>query len=313
MKLGTYKNLKVKGMDTAVSEAELARSITNLQRKNGVFYHIDERPAKVGDVVVLNYEGFINSKPFAGGKATHHRIVLGEGKMVPGFEEQIVGKTMGAEFKIQVQFPPDYANRQLAGKDAVFSVTLLFVGREEIPAFDDAFALDFSEFTTAAELADFLKQSLAAKKEASEYERMQADLLTQIIADSEIPLDEDVLEELQEEVFAEKLEELQLQGMSLEEYLQKSHQTLEDIRYQCRKKARRSYEQTAVLNAIALEEGFEAAPEELEEAICEAAFYADMEPMEYFETMDEDELTGMKLQILCDKAMELIKETAEYI
>ncbi|MBQ8663830.1 MAG: trigger factor [Eubacterium sp.] len=313
MKLGTYRNLKVKGIDKTVSDVELKRSIINLQRKNALFYHIDERPAQAGDVVVLNYEGFLNGRPFAGGKATHHRMVLGEGKMVPGFEEQIVGKTMGDAFEIQVQFPLDYANSQLAGKAAVFFATLLLVGREEIPDFDDDFALDFSECTTAAEFAATLKLSLEAKKEASEYERVQADLLTQIIEVSDIPLDEDVLEELQEEVFAEKLEELELQGMSLETFLQKSHQTIEDVQYQCRKKARRSYEQTAVLNAIALEEGFDVTPEELEEAIYDAAFYADMEPLEFFDSMGEEELTGIKLQILCDKAMELVKETAEFI
>lgn len=313
MNLGKYKYLKVKGPDTTVSEAELARSITNLQRKNAVFYHIDERPAQAGDVVVINYEGFVGGKPFLGGKATHHRMILGEGKLVPGFEEQITGKIMGDAFEIQVRFPQDYANRSLAGKEAVFATTLLFVGREEIPVFDDDFALDFSSFSTAAELSDSLVQSLAAKKEASEYERIQADLLTQIIEDTEIPVNEAVIDELQEEVFEEKLEELELQGMSLEEFLKKSHQTLEDIQYQCRKKARRSFQETAVLHAIALQEGFELSEEELEEAICEAAFYADMDPMEYFDAMDEEELTGIKLQILCDKAMELVRETAELL
>ncbi len=290
MKLGIYKNLKVKGIDVTVSEAELACSITNMQRKNALFYHIDERPAKAGDVVVLNYEGLVAGKPFAGGKATHHRMVLGEGKMIPGFEDQIIGKTMGDEFQIQVRFPQDYIKRELAGREAVFATTLVFVGKEEIPVFDDDFALDFSSYRTAAELADFLKQSLEAKKEAGEYERIQTELLTQIIEGSEIPINQEIIDELSEEFFEEKLEELELQGMSLEECLKRSQQTIEDIRYQCIKKARRSYCETAVLYAIALEEGFEVYEEEL-----------------------EDELDGVELQILCDKAMELVRETAEYV
>lgn len=312
MILGKYRELVVKGPDVTVAPQELERSITNMQRKNSVFIHIDDRPARGGDVVVLNYEGFVGGKTFLGGKATHHRMVLGEGKFIPGFEDQIVGKNAGDVFDIQVRFPDDYPNRQLAGKDGVFATTLLFVGQEEIPDFDDDFALDFSTFSTAEELKESLIVNLQAKKEGAELERIQEELLTQIIEGSEIPVNEDVIDELQEEVFEEKLEDIEAQGMTLEEFLKRSHQTLEDIQYQCRKKARRSFQETAVLHAIAMEEEMEVYEEELEEALWEVAFYEEMDPMEMLESMGEEELTGIKLQILCDKAMELVKETAIY-
>ena len=313
MKLGTYKNLVVKRPNTEVTKAELDQSIINLQRKNGVFYHVDERPAQLGDVVVLNYEGFIDGKPFLGGKATHHRLVLGEGKFIPGFEEQILGHFMGEVFQIRVTFPMNYANSHVAGKDAIFETELVFMGWEEIPEFDDDFALDFSTFETAAELKDSLMVSLQAKKEANEEERIQEELLTQIIEDSVIPMEETLLEELAGEYFAEKEEELELQGMSMETYLKATHQTIEDIEYQCRKKARRSFEQTSVLQAIAIAEGIEVEVEELQDVIYAAAFYEEMDPMELLGAMDEEEVTGMKLQILCDKAMALVRENAVYI
>lgn len=313
MKLGTYKNLVVKRPNTEVTKAELDQSIINLQRKNGVFYHVDERPAQVGDVVVLNYEGFIDDKPFLGGKATHHRLVLGEGKFIPGFEEQILGHFMGEVFQICVTFPMNYANSHVAGKDAIFETELVFMGWEEIPEFDDDFALDFSTFETAAELKDSLMVSLQAKKEANEEERIQEELLTQIIEDSVIPMEETLLEELAGEYFAEKEEELELQGMSMETYLKATHQTIEDIEYQCRKKARRSFEQTSVLQAIAIAEDIEVEVEELQDVIYAAAFYEEMDPMELLGAMDEEEVTGMKLQILCDKAMALVRENAVYI
>lgn len=313
MRLGKYKNIVVKGSNAEVTEAELEQSITNLQRKHSLFYHIDERPAQAGDVIVLNYEGFIDGKSFLGGKATHHRMVLGEGKFIPGFEEQILGHVMGDVFPIDVTFPEHYGNVQVAGKDAIFETELVFVGREEIPEFDDDFALDFSSFQTAEELKESLVISLQAKKQASEEERIQEQLLTKIIEDSEIPMDEEVIAELAEEYMEEKEEELELQGMSMETYLRASHQTIADVEYQCRKKARRRFAQTAVLHAIALAEGIEASEEELQDALCEAAFYADMDPIKFYETLDEEELTGMQLQILCDKAMELVRTCAEYI
>lgn len=312
MKLGKYRGLVVKGPDITVAPQELERSITNMQRKNSVFIHIDDRPAQAGDVAVLNYEGFVGGQTFLGGKATHHRMVLGEGKFIPGFEEQIIGRTAGDEFDIQVLFPENYPNRQLAGKEGVFVTKLLFVGQEEIPAFDNDFALDFSTFSTAEELKESLIVNLQAKKEGAELARIQEELLTQIIEDSEIPVNEEIIDELQEEVFEEKLEDIEAQGMTLEDFLKRSHQTLEDIQYQCRKKARRSFQETAVLHAIAMEEDFEVYEEELEEAVWAEAMYEEMDPMELLESMEEEELTGIKLQILCDKAMELVKETAIY-
>lgn len=313
MKLGTYKNLKVNAPDLTVSEKELKRSITNMQAKNSVFIHIDDRPAQNGDLIILNYEGFVDGKPFTGGKATHHRMYLGLGKFIPGFEEQIVGKHVGETFDIQVRFPDNYANRQLAGKDAVFTTTLVFMGIDDIPEFDDDFALDFSSFKTAAELADSLEQTLLAKKEGAEQERIQQELLTQIIDNSEILISDEIIDELQEEVFEERMYDLELRGISLEDYLKHSHQTIEDIQYQCRKKARRNYQETAVLHAIAIEEGFEISEEELVEAIYETVGYDETEAMELLENMDEDELTGLQLQILCDKAMNLAMKSAKYV
>ena len=313
MKLGNYRNLKVKGPDLSVSPKELERSITNMQRKNSVFIHIDDRPARQGDVVVLNYEGFVDGQAFLGGKATHHRMILGSGKFIPGFEEQIEGRTMGETFDIQVQFPENYANRQLAGKEAVFKTTLLFVGEEDIPVFDDDFALDFSSFSTAEELKESLMVNLVAKREAAEQERIQEELLTQIIDGSEIPVNEDIIDELEEELIEEMVEDIENQGMTLEEFLKRSHQTVEDIRYQCRKKARRNFQETAVLHAIAMSEDLEILEEEMEEAVWDLAFYEEMDPMELLESMDEEELTGIKLQIYCDKAMELVKDSAQYI
>ncbi len=313
MKLGKYKGIKVKAVDLTVKEQELQRSISNMQRKNSVFIHVDERPAKLGDVVVLNYEGYVEGKPFLGGKATHHRMRLGENKFLPGFEAQIVGKTMGDVFEIPVKFPEAYANEQVAGKEALFKTELLFVGIEDIPEFDDEFALDFSSFATADELKESLFISLRAKREAAEEKRIQEELLSRIIEDSEIELSEDVLEELAEEVFEEKQIDLESQGLALEDYLKHSCQTLEDVYEQCWQKAKRSYQETTVLHGIAMKEEFEISEEELEEAVWEIAFYEGIDPRELLETMEEEELTGIKLQLYCDKAMELVRENAVYI
>ena len=313
MKLGTYKHLAVKAADLAVSEKELEHSVLNMRRKNSVFTHVDDRPARNGDLVVLNYEGFVDGKPFAGGKATHHRLYLGSGKFIPGFEEQIVGRYTGETFDIPIHFPEDYANRELAGQDAVFTTTIVVMGTDEIPEFDDDFALDFSGFSTATELADSLKQTLLAKKEGAEQERIRGELLTQIIETSEIPVSDDILDELQDEVFDERMYQLEQQGISLEDYLKHSRLTMDDLMYQCRKQARRSYQETAVLHAIAMKERFQVSDEELAEAVYEIAFYDDLDPEELLETMDEEELTGIRLQILCDKAMDLVLDTADYI
>lgn len=310
MKLGKYKGLEVKGPDLHISDWELNRSITNMQRKNALFYHIDERPAQMGDVVVINYKGFVDGKPFLGGKATHHRIVLGEEKFLPGFEEQIIGRTMGDHFDIETVFPADHANRKLAGKDVCYQTELLFVGREETPAFDDDFALDFSTFATAEELKESLLAGLRAKRESSEDERIQEELLTQVIEGAEIYVNEEVIGEFAKDVLQEQIEEIEANGMTLEGFLKCTHQTMEDLRDQCHKKARRNFQETVALHAIAMEEGLEISEEEINETVWKMAFYEDIDPVEMLESMEDAELTGIKLQIYCDKAMDLVRETA---
>lgn len=312
MKLGKYKGLEVKKADLSVTQQEIEQMIRNMQRKHAVVYHIDERPAQVGDVVILNYEGFIDGASFLGGRATHHRLVLGEDKWIADLEAQIIGKTMGTSFEAVVSFPITHANQEIAGKEAVFQIDLLVVGREEIPDFDDAFAKDFSSFSSAEELRDSFCTNLIAKKEAAEEKRIQEELLSMVIADAEIPLPKDVLEELAEEIFAEKEEDLIEQGLSGEEFLKRSHQTLDGWMESCSEQARRRYQETAVLHAIAQAEGLTVSEEEMEEVICEMAFYEGMDAFEFAAQLDEDTLTGIELQILCDGAMEIVRTHAQY-
>lgn len=313
MKLGAYKNLKVKAPDETIPEAELSRSISNMRKKNALFFHIDDRAAQIGDLVVINYDGSIHGQPFLGGKAHHHRMILGSGKFIPGFEEQIVGHFIGDVFDINVTFPTSYANPQLAGQNATFHTELVFMGYEEVPAFDDDFALNFSSFATAKELRDSLLTSLQAKKAAAEQERIQQDLLTQIITASEIPENEEILAELQEEYFEERLYDLELQGITLEDYLVRSHLTIEDIQHQCSQKARREYQQTAILHAIADAENFTVSDEDLMEAIYQLVDFHEDAAMEMWKNLEDEQRIGLELQLLCDQAMQFVLETAIYI
>lgn len=313
MRLGAYKGLEVKAADLTVQEKELERMVRNTQRKNAVIYHIDERPAQDGDVVFVNYEGHVQGSPYRGGKAVHHRMVLGEHKGLPGFEEQIVGHTMGEQFEICVSVPVEHANEQIAGLDVVFSVHLLVVGREEIPPFDDAFAQDFSTFDTAEELLDSFRVMLTSKKEGAEEQRIQEELLTHIIDDSQIPVADTLLDELQEEVLDEKIEDLEAQGMTIDQFLETSQQTFGEFQIQCRKQALRQYQETTVLYEIAMREGMDVTEEELENALYELAFFEELNEESVEEELDEAELSGIRLQIMCEKAMDFVKQEARYV
>lgn len=313
MKLGTYKGLTVQAPDLTISDKELSRALKNLQKENGVLTHIDDRAAQLGDRAVLNFQGYLDEKPFPGAKGVRYPLILGSHSFIPGFEEQIVGKNIGETFDIFVTFPENYPNPDIAGQKARFSVTLLSLGILDLPEIDDDFALDFSDFDTAEELKEALVQSLTEKKEDRENDRVQRELLTQIIESSAFTLNETIVAQIQEELLSEFEEDLAAQSLTMEQFLKRTGKTMEQVQAEYEQKARRNLAETTLLHAIAGAESIELTEEELEDALYDMADYYEMDPYEFQQSLDPQELDGMKLELLCQKAMDFVLENAHLL
>ena len=306
MKLGNYKNLTVKKADTSVSPDELNSAFDALQKENSILIHTDSRPARDGDRVILDFHGYADGQSIPNSARNRFRLTLGSHSFIPGFEEQIIGKMPGAEFDISVNFPDNYAVKAVAGKEAVFRIHLHFIEEQILPKLDDDFAKDFSDFDTFEELSREILENLTAKKEEQATEQMQQDLLTQIIDDSQLELDAHLLEQLREELRQEFEEDLQAQGMTEEQYLKRAKKTPDDIDRECLSQARRRLQETMVQNAIGERENLYLTQDELNDAMAGLAEEYGVPSESFADMLDPDELEGLKLELLCGKAMDFI-------
>lgn len=267
IELEAYKGLKAERPLVKVEAAEVNAEIKSLQERNARVVSVEDRAAKKGDTVVIDFEGFKDGVAFDGGKAEGHSLELGSGQFIPGFEDQIIGKNIGDEFDVNVTFPEEYGAEELAGQPAVFKVKLHEIKLRELPVADDEFAKDVSEFDTLKELkADLKKKALDRKKKAAE-EAVENILVQQIV--------DGIKGEIPEAMFTNRLNQsveefgyrLQSQGMSLDLYLQYTGSTIEQFRETFRPQAEMQVKYRLALEKIVELEGIKA-----DEAAVEAEF-----------------------------------------
>ena len=230
IELGKYKGLKAEKKAVKVDAAEVNAEINAMAERNARMITVEDRAAKNGDTVVIDFEGFVDGKAFDGGKAEGHTLVLGSGQFVPGFEDQIVGKNTDDEFDVNITFPEDYGAKELAGKEAVFKVKLHEIKVRELPEIDDEFAKDVSEFDTLKDLkADVKKKALERKKKAAEEETENA-LVQQIVDGIKGEIPEAMFENRLNRSVEEFAYRLQSQGLNLETYLKYTNSSIEEFR-----------------------------------------------------------------------------------
>lgn len=258
IELAEYKGLKAERPLVKVEAAEVNAEIKSLQERNARMVSVEDRAAKKGDTVVIDFEGFVDGVAFDGGKAEGHSLELGSGQFIPGFEDQIIGKNIDDEFDVNVTFPEEYGAENLAGKPAVFKVKLHEIKLRELPTADDEFAKDVSEFDTLKELkADLKKKALDRKKKAAE-EAVENILVQQIV--------DGIKGEIPEAMFTNRLNQsveefgyrLQSQGMSLDLYLQYTGSTIEQFRETFRPQAEMQVKYRLALEKIVELEGIKA-------------------------------------------------------
>ncbi|MBR3968852.1 MAG: trigger factor [Clostridia bacterium] len=264
IELEAYKGLKAERPLVKVEAAEVNAEIKSLQERNARMVSVEDRAAKKGDTVVIDFEGFKDGVAFDGGKAEGHSLELGSGQFIPGFEDQIIGKNIDDEFDVNVTFPEEYGAEDLAGQPAVFKVKLHEIKLRELPAADDEFAKDVSEFDTLKELkAELKKKALERKKKAAE-EAVENILVQQIV--------DGIKGEIPEAMFTNRLNQsveefgyrLQSQGMNLDLYLQYTGSTIEQFRETFRPQAEMQVKYRLALEKIVELEGIKADEEAVE-------------------------------------------------
>ena len=303
--LGQYKGLEVEKMEVSVSDEQVAAELDRMAQNVASTENVD-RPAEMGDTTNIDYEGFDNGVPFEGGKGENFDLKLGSGHFVPGFEDQIVGMSAGEEKDINITFPEDY-HADLAGKAVVFHVKVNKVTVTSVPALDDEFAKDVSEFETLEELKADIRakaEEQAEKQAKSAFENAAVEKaaenttvdMPKALVDSEL--------DTQMERFAYQL---QMSGYSMEQYAKMMGGDMNSLRNAFRPQAEKQAKISVTLEKIVEAEGITVSDEEISEEFEKLAKDYSLELDKVKEMVPMDELTG---SLKTRKAVKLIVDSA---
>jgi trigger factor len=268
-RLGEYRGLEVGRREPEVDEARLQSELDALRDRFATLETV-ERPAEQGDHVVIDYVGKLDGEPFEGGEGRDQLLELGSGRLIPGFEEQLVGASAGEERTLEVTFPEDYAEH-LAGRDATFDLTVKEVKHKRLPELDDTFASDSAGFDTLQELRDDVANRLRSADEQTvevEFERAVVDAA---VAEAEIELPDKLVHARAHELLEEMLHTLAHRGISKEAYLRITGKDEEELAHEAEPEAASALKREAVLSAIVATEGIAPSDDELAEALTPAA------------------------------------------
>lgn len=307
IEIGEYKGLKAEKTAVKVDAAEVNAEVNAMAERNARMVSVEDRAAKKGDTVVIDFEGFTDGKAFEGGKAEGHSLVLGSGQFIPGFEDQIIGKNSGDEFDVNVTFPEEYGAKELAGKEAVFKVKLHEIKVKELPAVDDEFAKDVSEFDTLKELkADLKEKALDRKKKAAD-EAVENALVQQIVDSIKGDIPEAMFENRLEQCVEDFAYRLQSQGLNLETYLKYTNSNIDEFKKSFRPQAESQVKFRLALEKIVELENITPDEKDVEAEYEKLAKDYGVEADKVKNAIPAEEL---KKDIAVNKAIDLVKESA---
>lgn len=273
IEVGEYKGIEVEKPSAEVTEDEIKAEIDKARERGSRLLTVDGK-AENGHIASIAFEGFVDGKAFEGGKSDKYDLTLGSGAFIPGFEDQIIGHIAGDEFDVNVQFPNEYGAEQLAGKAAVFKTKLHEVKKKEIPAFDDEFVKDVSEFNTVDEYKNSVRDRLQKAKDDKADEAVGIAVTEKLceLVKGDIP--EVMYESAADRAMQDFDYRMRMQGITLEHYMQLTGMGFEELRGQFKKQGESRVKSTLALEKIAELEKIEVTDEEIEaEFIKEAEKY----------------------------------------
>ena len=310
VKLGQYKGVAVTKVDTAVTEAELDEALEKERGNNARTIQVTDRPVAGGDVAVIDFEGFVDSTAFEGGKGENYKLEIGSHSFIDTFEDQLIGKNIGDDVDVNVTFPEDYQAAELAGKPALFKVKIHGIEAKELPELDDEFAQDVSEYETLAEYKDSVKKQLEEQKENEAKRAKEDEALQSIIETSEMDIPDVMVDTQCDTMLDEFAQRISWNGLSMEQYLQFSGTTVDGLREQMRPEALSRIQSSLVLEQIAKDENLEASDEEVDAEIAKMAERYGMQADQLKESMGEAEKNSVKRELKITKAIDLVLEHA---
>ena len=308
--LGEYKGIEVEVAEVTVSDEEIEAELEKVREQNSRMDNVEDRPIQDGDITNIDFDGYVDGEQFEGGKAESHTLTIGSHSFIDGFEEQLIGKNVGDDVEVNVTFPEEYHAEELQGKPALFKVKINEIKVKELPELDDELAKDVSEFDTLDEYKDDIKTRLLGDKEKQSKTEKEDKLVDKVIEQAQIDIPELMINTQAKQMLDEFAQNIQYQGISIEQYYQFTGTNQEQLQEQMTPQAIKRIQTRLVLEEIVKVEDIQVADEVFEENLVGMAESYKMEVDKLKELISEEEEKQMKEDLAVQKAVDLILETA---
>ena len=311
VKLGKYKGVKVEKVEAEVTDEDVENRLNQDREQNARLVAADDKEIEDGDQAIIDFEGFVDDKPFEGGKGEDYPLVIGSHSFIDTFEDQLVGKKVGDEVDVNVTFPEQYQAEELAGKPALFKVKIKEIKVKEYPEIDDEFAQEVSEFDTLDEYKEDIRKKLTEAKESEAARETESRIIEAIVKDSKMDIPEKMIDTACDQMVEEFARNMQMQGIAFEQYLQMTGSTLEQMKEQVKPQAEARVQSSLVLEAIVDAENLEAIDADVDDEILKMSEQYGMEVEKINEMLRDEDRENIKKDICIRKAAELIVNEAK--
>ena len=311
--LGEYKGIEVEKASAEVSDEDIEAELKKVQEQNSRLITVEDRAVEDGDQTVVDFEGFVDGTPFEGGKGEDYPLTIGSHSFIDTFEEQLIGKNIGEECEVHVTFPEEYHAKELAGKPAVFKVTVKEIKRKELPELNDEFAGEVSEFETLEEYKNDVKSKLSLKKQKDAATENENHVVDKVVENAQMDIPEPMIDSQVNNMVNDYARRMQSQGLSLEQYMQFTGMTIETLKEQMKPQAVKRIQTRLVLEAIVKAENITVSDEAVEKEIADMAESYKMEVAQIKEYMGENGIEQMKEDLAVQEAVDFLVAEAKLV
>ena len=311
--LGEYKGVEVEKADAAVTAEDVEAELKRVQEQNARQITVEDRPVADGDQTVIDFEGFVDGKGFEGGKAEDYPLTIGSHSFIDTFEEQLIGKNIGEECEVNVTFPTEYHAAELAGKPAMFKVTVKEIKVKELPALDDEFASEVSEFDTLDEYKQDIEKKLQERKEKAAASQNEDRVVAKVVENASMEIPEKMIDAQVDNMLRETAQRMQSQGLSMDLYMKYTGMTADQMKDQMRPEAVKRIQTRLVLEAVVKAENIETSEEKLDEEIAKMAEAYKMEADKLKSYMTDSDKDQMKQDLAVQAAVDLLVSEAKLV
>lgn len=311
--LGEYKGVEVEKADAEVTDEDVEKELKKVQDQNSRLLTIEDRPVADGDETVIDFEGFVDGAAFDGGKGEDYPLTIGSHSFIDTFEEQLIGKNIGEECEVNVTFPTEYHAENLAGKPATFKVTVKEIKVKELPELNDEFASEVSEFETLDEYKADLKAKLAESKQKAAAAENENRVVAKVVENAAMEIPQAMIDSQAENMVNDYGRRMQSQGLSLQQYMQYTGMTIENLKDQMKPQAEKNIRTRLVLEAVAKAENIEVSEEAVDAELQKMADAYKMELDKLKSYMGENEKKQMKEDLAVQEAVDFLVAEAKLV